>query len=431
MRIVDGDFCVDGGQAVPAVPEHEFIVLIVVRVARAVVVIDVGAVVVHQDHALERAAPGAERQVRKAPVGILFAQLGVDQAHIAVLHSVVVGVVLHAGAEIGIDDVIQTQGHIGGRGGQRFAAEHQRRMKRKVKARLPGIEHLVYVADRHGDAVDMHARAIFHIDGIAERDIGRHLCPRQLHGVGNGVGVPHFQPLILIGVVLPLAGQFGRLAAVGKVCCAGIIAYFGGVHRRALLRGMGRLLQPKGVVVGHTVPSRLLGDPPHRQFRPAHGQIGRGTVFGNRFAKPAHIAVYRAELQASVAFRAVFERQGGCGFPGGDGAARGHDIRLDAGRFFQFNVIHDVFPLARVRCTVLPHKRKLASRKVFVFFRAVQSFTGRSKHCVVVDPDRLVVRVGDNHFAAHRQDAVIAVDRHSVVRRRDRLALIGKDRAEV
>ena len=431
MRIVDGDFCVDGGQAVPAVPEHEFIVLIVVRVARAVVVIDVGAVIVHQDHALERAAPGAERQVRKAPVGILFAQLGVDQAHIAVLHSVVVGVVLHAGAEIGIDDVIQTQGHIGGRGGQRFAAEHQRRMIREVKARLPSVEHLVDVADRHGDAVNMHALAIFHIDGIAERDIGRHLCPCQLHGVGNGVGAPHLQPLILIGVVLPLAGQFGRLAAVGKVCRAGVVTHFGGVHRRAVLRGMGRLLQPKGVVVGHTVPSRLLGDPPHRQFRPAHGQIGRGTVFGNRFAKPAHIAVYRAELQASVAFRAVFERQGGCGFPGGDGAARGRDIRLDAGRFFQFNVIHDVFPLARVRCTVLPHKRKLASRKVFVFFRAVQSLTGRSKHCVVADPDRLVVRVGDNHFAAHRQDAVIAADRHAVVCRRDCLALIGKDRAEV
>lgn len=124
---------------------------------------------------------------------------------------------------------------------------------------------------------------------------------------------------------------------------------------------------------------------------PAFQLIGRGTVFGNRFAKPAHIAVYRAELQASVAFRAVFERQGGCGFPGGDGAARGRDIRLDAGRFFQFNVIHDVFPLARVRCTVLPHKRKLASRKVFVFFRAVQSLTGRSKHCVVVDPDQLLI----------------------------------------
>ena len=79
----------------------------------------------------------------------------------------------------------------------------------------------------------------------------------------------------------------------------------------------------------------------------------------------------------------------------------------------------------------MPHKRKLASRKVFVFFRAVQSLTGRSKHCVVVDPDRLVVRVGDNHFAAHRQDAVIAADRHAVVCRRDCLALIGKDRAEV
>ena len=33
-----------------------------------------------------------------------------DRAHITVLHSVVVGVVLHAGSEIGIDDVIQTQG---------------------------------------------------------------------------------------------------------------------------------------------------------------------------------------------------------------------------------------------------------------------------------------------------------------------------------
>ena len=430
MRIVDGDFCVDGGQAAPAVPEHDFIVLVVVRVACAVVVIDVGAVVVHQDHALERAAPEAERQVREAPVGILLAQLGVDQAHITVLHSVVVGVVLHAGAEIGIDDVIQTQGHIGGRGGQRFTAEHQRRMIREVKACLPGVEHFINVADRHGDAVNVHALAIFHIDGIAERDIGRHLCPCQLHSFGNGVGTPHFQSLILIGVVLPLTGQLGRLAAVGKVCCAGIVAYFGGVHRRAVLCGMGGLVQPDGVVVGHASPVGLLSNPPDRQLRPTHGQIGRGAVFRNGLAEPAHIAVCSAELQAGVGFRAVLERQGGCGFPGGDSAARGCDLRLDAGGFFQFRVIHDVFPLARVRCTVLPHKRKLAPRKAFVFFGAVQRLTGGCKHGVVIDPDRLIVRVGDNHFAAHRQDAVVATDCHAVVCRCDRLALVRKDRSE-